>query len=175
MAQIKGKVARIIDESTVIITVGQQHGVTSGMRFVIYEEGEEVLDPDTDQPLGAWEVVKGEVAAKHVQERITIAQVPPRQTKPPDGTVSALMAEVSKGRTAEMGSLNVNRSDLSGRPQVGRPVHRQHLGEGQRVAQAVADLGRRMAHAVGEEAAPEGHAADVDLGVAGVAVIGGVV
>ena len=70
MAQVKGKIAKIIDESTVILNVGAKDGVTSGMRFVIYEEGEEVQDPDTGDSLGAWEVVKGEVAAKHVQERI---------------------------------------------------------------------------------------------------------
>jgi len=127
MGQIKGKVARIIDESTVIISVGQQHGVTSGMRFVIYEEGEEVLDPDTGESLGAWEVVKGEVVAKHVQERITIAQAPPKEARPLDGPVSALMAEVSKGRAAEMGRLNVSRSDLSGRPQVGPVAIGDHV------------------------------------------------
>ena len=119
MAQIKGKIAKIIDESTVIINVGQQDGVTSGMRFVIYEEGEEILDPDTGGSLGAWEVVKGEVVAKHVQERIAVAQAPPKETKSMNAPVSSLMAEVSKGRSEEAGRLNVSRSDLSGRPQVG--------------------------------------------------------
>ena len=119
MAQVRGKVARIIDESTVILSVGQQDGVTSGMRFVIYEEGEEILDPDTGDSLGAWEVVKGEVVAKHVQERIAVAQAPSKEPRASNAPVSTLMAEVSKGRSEDSGKLNVNRSDLTGRPQVG--------------------------------------------------------
>lgn len=119
MPQVRGKIARIIDERTLIINVGQQHGVTSGMRFVIYEEGDQILDPDSGESLGAWEVVKGEVVARHVQERISVVETPPSEATPTSAPVSSLMAEVSKGRVQEPGRLNVSRADLSGRPQVG--------------------------------------------------------
>ena len=127
MAQIKGKVAKIIDDYSVLINVGSQHGVTNGMRFVIYEEGEEVLDPDTGESLGAWEVVKGQVVAQHVQERITLAGAPPEEAKSVAVPVSSLMAEVSKGRSESDSTLNVKRSDLSGRPHVGPVAIGDHV------------------------------------------------
>ncbi|NQE04351.1 hypothetical protein C5S32_00635 [ANME-1 cluster archaeon GoMg1] len=69
MIGIEGKVAEIVDEYTVVINRGQEHGVEEDMRFVIYEPGEEIKDPETDESLGKFEYVKAKVEVVNVQEK----------------------------------------------------------------------------------------------------------
>ena len=129
MTQITGKIAKIVDETTFLLNVGAQHGVRNGMRFVVFDEGDEVLDPDTGESLGVWEIVKGELVVTNTQERLSMAQTPLKQKAEKAGTLSALMVEASKSSTgeAQRASLAVNRSQMSGRPvtkavSVGDPV-----------------------------------------------------
>jgi len=121
MAEIEGKIATVIDEYTVILNVGSADGVKEGVTFVIFDQGDEVTDPDTGESLGRWEIVKGRVMASHVQERISTASTMPEESTGSSGTLSAMMAEVSKGSTGagpRREALSVRRSDLTGRPQV---------------------------------------------------------
>jgi len=74
MIGIEGKVAEIIDEYTVVINRGHEHGVEEDMRFVIYEPGEEIKDPDTDESLGKFEYVKAKVEVVNVQEKFSTAK-----------------------------------------------------------------------------------------------------
>jgi len=74
MKRIEGKVAKIIDEYTVVINRGHEHGVEEDMRFVIYEPGEEIKDPDTDESLGKFEYVKAKVEVVNVQEKFSTAE-----------------------------------------------------------------------------------------------------
>ena len=74
MIGIKGKVAEIIDEYTVVINRGQEHGVEEDMRFVIYEPGEEIKDPDTGESLGNFEYVKAKIEVVNVQEKFSTAK-----------------------------------------------------------------------------------------------------
>ena len=117
---ITGKVAKIVDETTVVITVGAKDGVKDGMRFVIVTEGGEVKDPDTGESLGNWEVVKGRLVAAHVQEKMTVcvAELPKSEEGSGTRTLSAAMIEVSMpGRLT--GKLNVLPGEASGSPEVG--------------------------------------------------------
>lgn len=136
MTQIKGKIAKIVDETTFLLNVGAQDGVRNGMRFVVFDEGDEVSDPDTGESLGVWEIVKGELIVTNAQERLSMAQTPIKQKAEKTETLSALMVEASKsGAGAEQrASLEVNRSEMSGRPatkavSVGDPV--RSVDEGQ--------------------------------------------
>jgi hypothetical protein len=117
---IAGKVAKIVNETTVVINVGAKDGVKDGMRFVIVAEGEEVKDPDTGESLGKWEVVKGRVVASHVQENMAVceAEPPKREGGLSSRTLSAAMIEVSMAGGHE-GKLNVRTGEVSGTPQVG--------------------------------------------------------
>lgn len=74
MIGIEGKVAEIVDEYTVVINRGQEHGVEEDMRFVIYEPGEEIKDPETDESLGKFEYVKAKVEVVNVQEKFSTAK-----------------------------------------------------------------------------------------------------
>lgn len=77
MIQIKGKIIRILSPTQVVIDKGFVDGVRSEMEFVIYEEGEPLADPDTNEVLERIEVIKGRIYILHVQERVSVATTMP--------------------------------------------------------------------------------------------------
>lgn len=115
---ITGKVAQILDASQLVLNVGAEHGVTPGLRFVVYEEGNEVKDPETGQTLGSLELVKGVVEALHVQDRITLAVTPKTDRPVPASVLSARLAETTRADSSEerRTELYVNRSQIVGSP-----------------------------------------------------------
>ena len=117
---IEGQVARIIDESALIINRGAKDGVTQGMRFAVFVEVEDVVDPETKKSLGRWELVKGQILAGHVQEGMAICSAVPKAqaAADPTYTLSASMIEASLG-AGSGDKLNVDRGQLSGRPAAG--------------------------------------------------------
>jgi hypothetical protein len=71
---VKGLVVKILSPTKVLINLGSLQGVTKGMRFVIYEEGEMIKDPKSSQPIERLELVKGEVQIIHVQQKMSIGE-----------------------------------------------------------------------------------------------------
>lgn len=69
MELIQGKIAAIVDRYKVVINRGHEHGVKLGMRFVIYEPGENILDPDTGESLGEYEYIKAKVKVIDVNQK----------------------------------------------------------------------------------------------------------
>ena len=49
-----------------VISAGQTRGVSLDLRFVVYELGVELFDPDSGVSLGRYELVKGEGKTTHV-------------------------------------------------------------------------------------------------------------
>ena len=119
---INGKVAALIDDTTLVLNVGFQEGVQEGMSFVIFAEYQEILDPDSGEPLGKWEMVKAQVVVDHVQERMCTVRSALVSEKDRPGTLSAMMVQHSFGQygqqSAERESLDISSRDSSGRPQV---------------------------------------------------------
>ena len=70
----KIKVAKIIDEYTVVINVGSDDGVHDGDRFEIYDPGEEVRDPVNNRFLGRLEYVKATITATQVYPRMAVCK-----------------------------------------------------------------------------------------------------
>jgi len=125
---IEGKVAKILDDQTLVLNVGRAQGVAQGMLFCVYAPVEDVKDPATGESLGAWEAVKGYVQATHPQERLTVcrAYTPRRsESQNPDDrgthTLSSELVAVSMMNSGLLGQarLNVERSQLAGMPEVG--------------------------------------------------------
>lgn len=120
---IAGKVAKILDESNLIINVGSTQGVQQGMRLIVFAPGDEVVDPDSGESLGTWEAVKGEIVANHVQERISICAAPPTQNEdesdPTTRTLSAAMIADHMRTGGVQSKLNVNKGQIDGMPKVG--------------------------------------------------------
>jgi NADP-dependent 3-hydroxy acid dehydrogenase YdfG len=78
MPQILGRVAKTLSKTTVVLNIGANDGVTEGTVFLIYEEGEEIVDPETKESLGRLEIPKGNVTAVNVQERMCVAEAAKR-------------------------------------------------------------------------------------------------
>jgi hypothetical protein len=72
---LEGKVAEILNERELVINIGVQHGVRTGMKFAVLASTPlEISDPDTDEPLGAVDRIKVKVRAKHVQEKLSVCE-----------------------------------------------------------------------------------------------------
>jgi hypothetical protein len=69
---IRGEVVKIVDKIRVALNVGSDKGVSKGMKFVIYVEGEELQDSGGNK-LGKLEIPKAELEIIDVQPLISIA------------------------------------------------------------------------------------------------------
>ncbi|MBN1808570.1 MAG: hypothetical protein JW909_05845 [Planctomycetes bacterium] len=117
---VEGKVARIIDDATVIISCGAESGVRPGMVFAVVLPVDEVFDPDSGENLGRWEAVKGRLQVLHVQDRMSICapaldRADGLAFDPATHTLSAEMIQVSLARSRSS-SLNVDKSQAAGMP-----------------------------------------------------------
>lgn len=65
------KVIKVIDETTIVINAGEEDGITKSSEFLIFELGEELFDPETEEKLGRLEVVKGTGEPIHIQNKLT--------------------------------------------------------------------------------------------------------
>jgi len=65
-------VASKIDDFQIIINKGSDDNVDSFMRFLVYEEGKEILDPHSKKSLGKLEIPKGFFKVQHIQEKMTV-------------------------------------------------------------------------------------------------------
>jgi hypothetical protein len=67
-----GKVAKILAVDRIVINRGTADGVGIGDTYIIYELGEAVLDPDTQEDLGKLQIIKGRAAVVSVQGRLAV-------------------------------------------------------------------------------------------------------
>lgn len=66
------RVIKVIDDFTLVINKGFEHGVKAGDNFLVYYiEPEELIDPLTGESLGKLEIVRGSGSAIHVQQKLT--------------------------------------------------------------------------------------------------------
>jgi hypothetical protein len=69
MSLIKqSKVAKVVNTYSVVLNVGQNEGVDIGDDYILYRVGEDILDPDTGESLGAYEQIVGRGTITHVQD-----------------------------------------------------------------------------------------------------------
>lgn len=71
---LKGKIIKILDDKRVIVNLGYKDDVKKDMRFIIYTEGEEIIDPESKKSLGKREIVKHRIKAIHIQENFSIME-----------------------------------------------------------------------------------------------------
>lgn len=70
---IRGKIIKIEDEYTVIIDLTEKHRVKEGMIFIVYGEGEEILD-SKGKSLGKIEYPKAKVYIINVSKNFSVAE-----------------------------------------------------------------------------------------------------
>jgi hypothetical protein len=72
---IRGRVAQILTDRELVLNIGQDVGVTKGMRFaVLNSKGLEVVDPETGASLGSVDRAKVLVEAVRVQSKLSVAR-----------------------------------------------------------------------------------------------------
>ena len=127
---IVGKVVQIIDESLIVLNVGEVSGAKTGMRFVVFEEGDEVKDPDSGNSLGHVELVKGIVVVTHVQEHMCQATGAAEQNAATGTVLSEKMVRenIDFGALQRARKMNVAREKMYGRKSTG-PIN---VGDGVR-------------------------------------------
>ncbi len=76
----RGKVLQVVDDHTVVVSLGTATtpSISPDDRVLIFVEGEEVTDPDTNEVLGKVEWVKARLKVTHSQERFSTAETPLR-------------------------------------------------------------------------------------------------
>jgi len=65
------KVALVKDAFNAVINKGSFDGVSVNDEFVIYRVGQEIIDPESGESLGALEEILAKVKVTHVQEKIS--------------------------------------------------------------------------------------------------------
>jgi hypothetical protein len=69
--KIAATVAYVMGDYKIVINRGVEQGVKVGDTYLIYAIGPEMIDPETDESLGALEIVKGRAVVRHVQEKVS--------------------------------------------------------------------------------------------------------
>lgn len=108
MPKIRGRIIRILDDRTVIINLGRQHGVKDRSIFSILAEPEPVIDPFTNEELGRVTVVKAKLAASQVYDKFTIATTSWIESTLP----TALRQALGMGKVLDEGELRVRPEDI---------------------------------------------------------------
>ena len=73
--RVRGLVAELIDDRTLVINRGSDHGVQVGMRFaVLNRKGANVVDPETGESLGSVEIEKVLVKVVRVEPKFAVAR-----------------------------------------------------------------------------------------------------
>lgn len=164
---ITGKVAAIIDATTLVLNVGAEQGVTEGHLFAIVAPHGEVIDPDTGENLGLWESVKGRVVVTHVQPRMCTVRTPLVDEGPYTGTLSEMMVRHSFGlygdHRQDRERLDVQAEGVAGRPRtppiavgdVARSISLQQLARAVRAVEDQQDLPSQTYTATRSRTAPE--------------------
>lgn len=75
------RVIAVIDAYRCVINWGGSE-VGMGDRFIIYGLGEALSDPETGEPLGTLEIVRGKAKAIHIQEKMTTLETYEREDLP---------------------------------------------------------------------------------------------
>ena len=72
MEKLDIRVAKIIEVDKIVINKGLKDNINQHMEFLVYEDGDEILDPITNKSLGLLENPKGMFKALHIQESMSI-------------------------------------------------------------------------------------------------------
>ncbi len=71
MPKQESKVVKIIDEYRIVFNRGERDGINLNERYLVFEIGEEIFDPDTGESLGRIEIIKGKGKVTHIQEKMS--------------------------------------------------------------------------------------------------------
>jgi hypothetical protein len=106
---IEGKIAAILDRSTVVINRGSDQGVEKGTEFYIYSKLGPFFDPDSGDNLGEATKIWGKVKATIIEKRFCVAETQYHQTSP----FLYPMFEITRMFRTEKVELPVDEDDIT--------------------------------------------------------------
>ncbi len=77
---MEAKVVKIVDDFKLAINKGSDDGITKNDIFIIFEKGEELFDPETNESLGFLEIPKLKMRVFNIQDRLTLLESMETQT-----------------------------------------------------------------------------------------------
>lgn len=92
-----GRIVKQLGDDRWVVNLGVEAGLKAGDRLVVFEPGDEINDPETGEPLGALEEVKGHLVVEHAQPRMAVA-VPEEAAVEAPRVLSAVLADTGTGR-----------------------------------------------------------------------------
>ncbi|HJE44431.1 hypothetical protein [Levilactobacillus namurensis] len=129
MEQPDAQVIRILSDTELVINLGSEDGINYNDKFEIYEPGEQMINPLTNEKLGAFDYVKASVEAKEIHEKFSIVKhVTKSRETVSHGGLSALSQMTKEVTRTTTHSLPVNENQIlpqnikSTQIQVGDPV-----------------------------------------------------
>ncbi len=100
------KIIKIIDDETIVINAGSENKVNPGDKFEIFDIGEEIRDPDTQEILGTLDTIKETVEAIHVFPKMCICK---------HRVITKHVSALSLGlETVSSKLLNIDSTEISG-------------------------------------------------------------
>ncbi|MER2001260.1 MAG: hypothetical protein ABS862_01455 [Carnobacterium inhibens] len=103
------KIAKIISDTTVVITGGTTQGIKESEEFTIYgKSDEEVTNPDTGEVLGTLDVIKGKIKVIAVYEHMSVCENVERTN------LNTPQIDNSFGQFVRIKPLNVDRAQITG-------------------------------------------------------------
>lgn len=69
---LKGKILTILDKNRLIVDIGFNQDIKKDMRFFVYELGDEIRDPLTNELIDRLEIIKHRLKVIHIQEKFSI-------------------------------------------------------------------------------------------------------
>lgn len=109
---IRGKVIRFLEgnDYKIVANIGVNSEVTVGMPFIVYYEGDEVIDPETEERLGKLEYVKAKVKVSQVAEKYCILESDEITVNPPSLIVKIMGSQSDLRGTRVKKPLKLARS-----------------------------------------------------------------
>lgn len=70
----KWKVIKIVDEYRIVVNAGEKDLIEKGEELEVYEIGEPIIDPQTNEDLGTLDIIKARIVVSIVYEKMCICK-----------------------------------------------------------------------------------------------------
>ena len=65
-------VAQVIDNYTLILNKGLNDGIKENQKYLVYKLGDIFIDPETQEDLGRWEIIRGKGEIIEVRDKYSV-------------------------------------------------------------------------------------------------------
>jgi hypothetical protein len=103
---LRGRVAKLVTDQELVINIGSEDGVKTGMIFeVLDQETEDIVDPVTFTTLGSIDRIKARVRVTKVGDHIALAEATSRRDPLLSSAAQVLTGQPSQSSTRLTGNI----------------------------------------------------------------------